>query len=112
QIERHQRQNLYQLMDKLNSFYQNVLNTPAAQQARQYLAQRGLSEEIIHRFSIGFAPAGWDNTLKRFAHNEEDRRQLNDAGMLVANDNGRTYDRFRERIMFPIRDRRGRVIAF
>ncbi|MCC8463881.1 DNA primase [Photorhabdus bodei] len=112
QIERHQRQNLYQLMDKLNSFYQNVLNTPAAQQARQYLAQRGLSEEIIHRFSIGFAPAGWDNTLKRFAHNAEDRRQLNDAGMLVANDNGRTYDRFRERIMFPIRDRRGRVIAF
>ncbi|MBS9437330.1 DNA primase [Photorhabdus noenieputensis] len=112
QIERHQRQNLYQLMDKLNSFYQNVLNTPAAQQARQYLAQRGLSEEIIHRFSIGFAPAGWGNTLERFAHNAEEHRQLNDAGMLVANDNGYTYDRFRERIMFPIRDRRGRVIAF
>ncbi|CAQ85646.1 MULTISPECIES: DNA primase [Photorhabdus] len=112
QIERHQRQNLYQLMDKLNSFYQNSLNTSAAQQARQYLAQRGLSEEVIHRFSIGFAPAGWDNTLKRFARNAEERQQLNDAGMLVANDNGRTYDRFRERVMFPIRDRRGRVIAF
>ncbi|MDC9590013.1 DNA primase [Xenorhabdus sp. XENO-10] len=112
QIERHQRQNLYQLMDKLNSFYQNSLNTPGAQSARQYLAQRGLSEEIIHRFAIGFAPAGWDNALKRFAHNEEDRKQLNDAGMLVTNDNGRTYDRFRERVMFPIRDRRGRVIAF
>ncbi|OCQ52307.1 DNA primase [Photorhabdus australis subsp. thailandensis] len=112
QIERHQRQNLYQLMDKLNSFYQNSLNTSAAQQARQYLAQRGLSEEVILRFSIGFAPAGWDNTLKRFARSAEERQQLNDAGMLVANDNGRTYDRFRERVMFPIRDRRGRVIAF
>ncbi|WP_434525772.1 DNA primase [Photorhabdus asymbiotica] len=112
QIERHQRQNLYQLMDKLNSFYQNSLNTSAAQRARQYLAQRGLSEEVILRFSIGFAPTGWDNTLKRFARNAEERQQLNDAGMLVANDNGRTYDRFRERVMFPIRDRRGRVIAF
>ncbi|OKP01481.1 DNA primase [Xenorhabdus eapokensis] len=112
QIERHQRQNLYQLMEKLNSFYQHSLNAPSAQSARQYLAQRGLSEEIIQRFAIGFAPAGWDNALKRFAHNAEDRKQLNDAGMLVTNDNGRTYDRFRERVMFPIRDRRGRVIAF
>ncbi|RKE92508.1 DNA primase [Xenorhabdus ehlersii] len=112
QIERHQRQNLYQLMEKLNSFYQHSLNTPSAQSARQYLAQRGLSEEIIQRFAIGFAPAGWDNALKRFAHNAEERKQLDDAGMLVTNDNGRTYDRFRERVMFPIRDRRGRVIAF
>ncbi|MDX7990533.1 DNA primase [Xenorhabdus sp. Reich] len=112
QIERHQRQNLYQLMEKLNSFYQQSLNAPGAQPAWQYLTQRGLSEEIIQRFAIGFAPAGWDNALKRFAHNVEDRKQLNDAGMLVTNDNGRTYDRFRERVMFPIRDRRGRVIAF
>ncbi|MBE8596200.1 DNA primase [Xenorhabdus sp. BG5] len=112
QIERHQRQNLYQLMEKLNSFYQHSLNTPSAQSARQYLAQRGLSEEIIQRFAIGFAPAGWNNALKRFAHNAEERKQLDDAGMLVTNDNGRTYDRFRERVMFPIRDRRGRVIAF
>lgn len=112
QIERHQRQNLYQLMEKLNSFYQHSLNTPSAQAARQYLAQRGLSEEIIQRFAIGFAPAGWNNALKRFAHNAGERKQLDDAGMLVTNDNGRTYDRFRERVMFPIRDRRGRVIAF
>ncbi|WP_340614054.1 DNA primase [Xenorhabdus thailandensis] len=112
QIERHQRQNLYQLMEKLNSFYQHSLETPSAQSARQYLAQRGLSEEIIQRFAIGFAPAGWNNTLKRFAHNAEERKQLNNVGMLVTNDNGRTYDRFRERVMFPIRDRRGRVIAF
>ncbi|MBD2815306.1 DNA primase [Xenorhabdus sp. Flor] len=111
-IERHQRQNLYQLMDKLNSFYQHSLTIPNGQAARQYLARRGLSEEVIQRFAIGFAPAGWDNALKRFAHNAEERKQLNDAGMLVTNDNGRTYDRFRERVMFPIRDRRGRVIAF
>ncbi|PHM51164.1 DNA primase [Xenorhabdus sp. KK7.4] len=111
-IERHQRQNLYQLMDKLNSFYQRSLTTPNGQAARQYLTRRGLSEEVIQRFAIGFAPAGWDNVLKQFAHNTEDRNQLSDAGMLVTNDSGRTYDRFRERIMFPIRDRRSRVIAF
>ncbi|MDC9594980.1 DNA primase [Xenorhabdus sp. IM139775] len=112
QIERHQRQNLYQLMDKLNSFYQHSLNTPGAQSARQYLTQRGLSEEIIQRFAIGFAPNGWDNVLTKFARNAEEQKQLNDAGMLVTNDQGQTYDRFRGRVMFPIRDRRGRVIAF
>ncbi|EMI5491490.1 DNA primase [Providencia stuartii] len=112
QIELHQRQNLYQLMEKINLFYHAALSHPSANKAKDYLSQRGLSTEIIEHFSIGFAPAGWDNLLKKFAVNPESRKQLDDAGMLVTNDNGRTYDRFRERIMFPIRDRRGRVIAF
>ncbi|EKT60044.1 DNA primase [Providencia sneebia] len=112
QIELHQRQNLYQLMEKINVFYYAALSHPTAKQANDYLSQRGLTAEIIEHFSIGFAPAGWDNLLKKFAVSAESRKQLNDAGMLVTNDNGRTYDRFRERIMFPIRDRRGRVIAF
>ena len=112
QIELHQRQNLYQLMEKINQFYCAALNHPTANKAKDYLSQRGLSTEIIKHFSIGFAPAGWDNLLKKFATNPESRKQLDDAGMLVTNDNGRVYDRFRERVMFPIRDRRGRVIAF
>lgn len=111
-IEKHQRQNLYQLMEKLDSFYRHALQTSEAQKARDYLAKRGLSPEISERFAIGFAPAGWDNVLRRFARNDDDKQQLIDAGMLVTNDNGRSYDRFRERVMFPIRDRRGRVIAF
>lgn len=57
-------------------------------------------------------PPGWDNALKRFGRDGESRTALNDAGMLVTNDTGRVYDRFRERVMFPIRDKRGRVIAF
>ncbi|MCP2784485.1 DNA primase, partial [Salmonella enterica subsp. enterica serovar Typhimurium] len=52
------------------------------------------------------------NALKRFGKNADDKASLIDAGMLVTNDNGRSYDRFRERVMFPIRDKRGRVIAF
>ncbi|AWH88315.1 DNA primase [Limnobaculum parvum] len=112
QLEKHQRQSLYQLMEPLAKFYQESLNQPQSQDARNYLAQRGLSDDIIQRFAIGFAPSGWDIVLKRFGRSPENRESLNDAGMLVTNDNGRTYDRFRERIMFPIRDKRGRVIAF
>ena len=112
QIERHQRQSLYQLMDGLNTFYQQSLMQPAATPARQYLEKRGLSSDVITGFSIGFAPPGWDNVLKRFGGNAENRKSLVDAGMLVTNDQGRSYDRFRERVMFPIRDKRGRVIGF
>ena len=112
QIERHQRQNLYQLMEGLNAFYQQSLNQPNADPARQYLARRGLSSEVISRFAIGYAPPGWDNVLKRFGANRENKQSLIDAGMLVTNDQGRSYDRFRERVMFPIRDKRGRVIGF
>ena len=112
QIERHQRQSLYQLMDGLNAFYQQSLMNPAADPARQYLEKRGLSSEVISRFAIGYAPPGWDNVLKRFGGNSENRQALIDAGMLVTNEQGRSYDRFRERVMFPIRDKRGRVIGF
>ncbi len=111
-LERHQRQSLYELMGQLSEFYQQALNQPTAAVAQGYLAQRGLSAEVIRHFAIGFAPAGWDNVLKRFGRHDEDRETLSDAGMLVKNEQGRTYDRFRERVMFPIRDKRGRVIAF
>ncbi len=112
QIERHQRQSLYQLLDGLNGFYQQALTQPNAEQARAYLQRRGLSQQVIERFAIGYAPEGWDNVLKRFGKDSENRKSLTDAGMLVTNDRGRSYDRFRERVMFPIRDKRGRVIGF
>ncbi len=112
QLERHQRQSLYQFMTGLADFYQQALTQSQATAARAYLNQRGLSDEVIAHFAIGFAPPGWDNALKRFGRNPEDRQSLIDAGMLVTNDQGRSYDRFRDRVMFPIRDKRGRVIGF
>lgn len=112
QIERHQRQSLYQLMEQLSAFYQQSLHQPAGTLARNYLQQRGLSDDVIRHFAIGFSPAGWDIALKHFGRDNDARSALNDAGMLVTNDQGRSYDRFRERVMFPIRDKRGRVIAF
>lgn len=112
QQKRHQRHSLYQLMEKLSSFYQKALKAPTATQADHYLQRRGLNEAVIAHFAIGFAPPGWDNVIKHFGCSAEDRAVLNNAGMLVINENAQTYDRFRERIIFPIRDKRGRVIAF
>ena len=111
-MERHQRQSLYQLLEGLDDFYQQSLRNPQAEAAQQYLATRGLSQQMIDHFAIGYAPAGWDNVLKRFGQQKDDRESLMEAGMLVSNDSGRTYDRFRDRVMFPIRDKRGRVIGF
>ncbi|WP_065648156.1 MULTISPECIES: DNA primase [Pantoea] len=111
-IERHQRQSLYQLLEKLDGFYQQSLRSPEAESAQRYLGSRGLSQQVIDHFAIGYAPAGWDNVLKRFGQQQEDRESLMEAGMLVTNDKGRSYDRFRDRVMFPIRDKRGRVIGF
>lgn len=110
--EHHQRQILYQLMEKLSTFYQKALNEHKAIDANNYLQQRGLSEAVIKHFAIGFAPLGWDNIIRIFGRSTEDRSLLHKAGMLVVNNHGRTYDRFRDRIMFPIRDKHGRVIAF
>ena len=111
-LQRHQQQNLYQLMEEINNFYQQSLKASGGWQARRYLEQRGLNENIINHFGIGFAPGGWGNILKRYGSSATGRDALGAAGMLVTHDTGRIYDRFRERIMFPIRDKRGRIIAF
>lgn len=104
---------LYELMQKTAQFYQQQLRQHAdAQKAVSYLKERGLSGEIAKDFGIGFAPDGWDNLIKSLATTAENEKALVLAGMLIKKDNGQCYDRFRDRIMFPIRDRRGRCIAF
>lgn len=108
-----QQRDLYTLMEQLATYYQQALRQhPEREQAITYLKGRGLSGEIAKLFNIGFAPPGWDNALKQFGHDEKGKQQLLQSGMLVQNEQGRQYDRFRHRIMFPIRDQRGRVIAF
>lgn len=109
-------ESLYELMARVAGFYSETLARD--ERARQYLERRGLEREIIERFGIGFAPNSWNDVLRRFGGNEADRRQLADLGLIIERERGqirdgeRHYDRFRERIMFPIRDARGRVIAF
>lgn len=107
------KQNLYDLMDKVSQYYVHQLhNHPQKADFVNYLQQRGLSAQVIEHFNIGMAPEGWDNVLKTLGGNEHARKQLDEIGLLSSNDKGRQYDRFRNRIMFPIRDRRGRVIGF
>ncbi|PCJ30294.1 MAG: DNA primase [Gammaproteobacteria bacterium] len=106
-------QNLYDLLDKVSQYYAQQLHThPQRERFTTYLNKRGLSSQIIEHFNIGMAPDGWDNVLKLFGTTDLARKQLNEAGLLSSNDKGRSYDRFRNRVMFPIRDRRGRVIGF
>ncbi|MFZ0218794.1 MAG: DNA primase [Candidatus Aquirickettsiella sp.] len=99
--------NLFSLLEEVAQFYANKLrhNTLAI----NYLKQRGLSGEIAKKFSLGYAPRAWDTLLKAF----NDTENLLAAGLLVKKSEGQGYyDRFRDRILFPIRDRRGRVVGF
>jgi DNA primase len=107
---REDRSDLYTLLDEVASFYQRELGNSA--EAEAYVDRRGLDEETLKRFRIGWAPAGFDGVLKALGTTDNRRKLLNDAGMVASNERGNRYDRFRERVMFPILDRRGRVIAF
>lgn len=104
------RRNLYELLGNITQFYQQQLSKDET--SKQYLNQRGLSAEVIQRFEIGFSPNSMNSVLRQFGINKDETQKLLDTGMLSQNDAGKVYDRFRNRIMFPIRDKRGRVIAF
>lgn len=104
------KRDLYGLMADIATAYQKEL--PSSVPAQAYLQKRGLTPEIIQRFGIGFVPDSFDFVLRKFGQNKEDQKKLIELGMLSQNERGKIYDRFRHRIMFPIRDRRGRTIAF
>ena len=102
----------YSLLEKTDQFYRAQLRQhPQAGRAVEYLKARGLSGEIAQTFGLGYAPPGWDNLLKHLPDNHSRQLAL-ELGLLVKKDDGSNYDRFRDRIMFPIRDRRGRCIGF
>jgi DNA primase len=107
---------LYELMARVAGFYAQSLAREA--RARDYLAQRGLTPATIERFAIGYAPNSWNEVLRRFGGSDADRQRLADAGLIVERERLQAqgseghYDRFRDRIMFPIRDARGRVLGF
>ncbi|VAX13887.1 DNA primase [hydrothermal vent metagenome] len=111
--QKKQSQDLYAVLDRADQFYQQQLRQhPQAQRAIDYLKQRGLSGQIAVEFGIGFAPPGWDNMIHHMGSSHALQEQLVTTGMLIRKDDGRCYDRFRDRIMFPIRDLRGRCIGF
>ena len=107
------RANLYDVMDLAQAYFSTQLQSAAGAKARGYLSDRGLSAEVQQEFGIGFAPDDRHALSKILASNNITADQMDEAGLIVRPEDGRpSYDRFRDRIMFPIRDPRGRVIAF
>ncbi len=104
---------LQELMQKAAAYYRRQIKEhPQSATAVSYLKSRGLSGEIAHEFGIGFAPPGWDNLIKLLGRNRAQTDQLVTTGMAIRKEDGGCYDRFRNRIIFPIRNRRGKVIGF
>ncbi|MDX9753177.1 MAG: DNA primase [bacterium] len=107
----HQEIDRYQVMDYAAQLYSSALEKNA--EAKAYLRQRGLTDAHIRQFSLGYAPKGWDNLVQAMHRRQIPDTVLNEVGLIVPQKTGSGfYDRFRHRIMFPIRNTLGRVIAF
>lgn len=107
---------LYDMNLRVAKYFASVLPNDA--RAKEYAKKRGLTRETVDQFMIGFATNSWNDVLKRFGASDSDRKVLADCGLIIERERtdsrtmDRHYDRFRDRLMFPIRDSRGRVLAF
>jgi DNA primase len=108
------RERLLELLERAASFYEKWLwESAEAAPARKYLAERGLTDETLRTFRVGYAPSAWDKMLMGGRQSGFGNKELFDSGLAVrAKGEGRIYDRFRRRIMFPLCDPRGRVLGF
>ncbi|HEY7033946.1 MAG TPA: DNA primase [Thermomicrobiales bacterium] len=107
------RQRLIEFNELAATFYANILaNSESGRPGRELAMQRGLSDDVVARFRLGFAPDGWDNLLRYVSARGLDPAVAAEAGLLQVRDGGGYYDRFRNRFMFPIRNRDGHVVGF
>lgn len=107
-----EKRSLYDLMGSIAQFYRNQLKQPSSKVAIEYLKDRGLSGEIVQKFGIGYVADEWDLVRKNFGQNKDNQDMLVTGGMLIENAKATVMTAFVVGIMFPIRDRRGRVIGF
>ncbi len=105
-----QHQSLISLSRESALYYYQQLKSHT--QPMEYVQSRGISKEIIRHFGIGYAPPGWDSLLNQLGQSEEQRQLLLGAGLIIEKLSGKYYDRFRDRLMFPIRNLRGQIIGF
>lgn len=111
QQEQHDR--LRALLDEAAQFFhRQLLQAPNARHARDYVARRALAEDTVADFLVGYAPNSWDATMNTLLERGYSRDDLVEAGMVVVREDGGVYDRFRDRLVIPIRDPRGRVVGF
>ncbi len=107
------KERLWALCKAAARFFHEQLKTPQAQKAREYAQRRGLSSGTITRFGLGYAPNAWDNLIQAMTARGYEKSELLEAGLVLEKkDKGTFYDRFRNRLMFPIIDVRGNVIGF
>jgi DNA primase len=100
--------NLYRLLEQVNTYYEQQLKQNG-QNAIEYMKARGLSGQIVKTYQLGYAPDGWHGLEAAFSKHQ---KELITTGMLIKNEQHKIYDRYRNRIMFPIHDRHGRIIGF
>jgi DNA primase len=114
QAAEEENEGLRALLEEAVTFYRhNLLNAPAGENAREYLRQkRGLSDETIEVFGLGYAPDSWDAATQHFRSRGHPEEDLLACGLVSESEAGGIYDRFRNRVMFPIRDERGRMAGF
>lgn len=114
QQARYLKETLLQMHEQITQRWQNALrNEASGQPAREYLARRGVTEEAVELFRLGFAPDAWDDTVNWAKSKGFDAAVAEQAGLIIRKpETGKCYDRFRGRLMFPIADEQGRVIAF
>ncbi|MBJ7347736.1 MAG: DNA primase [Thermoleophilaceae bacterium] len=113
--ERHrQRERLFELLDRTSAFYERyLLDSPEAARAREYLEERGFSQEVLSKFRVGFAPSAWDRVFVPALQNGFTEQELLASGLVQKSTKGQgIYDRFRGRVMFPLADARGRIRGF
>lgn len=106
------RQDLYELMQQASQFYESQLKSSEASRAKSYLINRGLTGAIAKQFELGFAPNAWDALIQHLRHHAFSLDDMVTAGLVTQKDSNKTFDKFRDRIMFPIHDRQGKIIAF
>jgi DNA primase len=111
---RARRERLLGLLERTASYYERYLwDSREARRAREYLSERGLGEEILKEFRVGYAPSAWDRVMLASRRGGYSNREIYDAGLVQrSQQNRQLYDRFRSRIMFPLADVRGRVLGF
>jgi DNA primase len=113
EARRRRKARLWELLERTAKFYERYLwEAPKAEKARAYLAERGLSEDVLRRFGVGMAPSAWDQVLTGSQRAGFKVDELLASGLIQKGRQGGHYDRFRSRITFPIRDQRGRVLGF
>jgi len=111
--QRAETERLHALLDEAAHFYHKLLReSPAAQSTRDYVARRGLTDETAAAFELGYAPDDWRQALAHLQLLGYTQEEIVEAGVAIRNERGNVYDRFRQRLMIPIRDARGRTVGF